>query len=645
MKHLVIIPLFVQIIRIINVDNGSRNSKKRLSLVSALLILMFSFGNNRMQAQATYRQNANQFAFKLYENISKDNPENIFFSPYSINAAMTLAYAGSKGKTQTAFENVMQLAINQKNNNLKDAKDYLSATQDVNGVKLKVANYVLHEQSSALTDFYTEQLTALSVQSSAWDFINEAESARLHINKAIAKDTDGQIKNLLKEGSMDERTRFALINVIAFNGEWYSKFKEKESKAGDFWTSAKDKVSATFMHQTDIFPYYEDDKVQILELPYQKRGASMLIVLPKQKDSLSAIEKNFSVARYETWLEKLRDKKVEVAFPKFEMSSGGDMSSLFKNLGLGIAFSRGANFSDLMVGDLMLSDIIHKSYIKVNEKGTEASAATVILGMEKGLALPPPVFRADRPFFYMIKDNVTDAILFMGRCSDPNVTSAEFKVPDVVDAPTSLPHLPDVPNMANANEKPSNNFIHVVSKGETLFNIAKQYDVNLQELRKKNGLIGDYIFIGQKLAIEKKAEMFAASSKPIAGPSSYDENSNASNAPNASPKVHKVTTGETLFSISKQYNIGLSELKKMNNLSDNTVKVGEILKLTANLPTGGDVPEMRPMPKVLIYTIQKGDNLSTLARKFKTTVAKIKKRNDLKSDLIFVGQKLEFDLN
>ncbi|GAI76663.1 unnamed protein product, partial [marine sediment metagenome] len=253
------------------------------------------------------------------------------------------------------------------------------------------------------------------------DFAGATETARKTINAWVEKKTKDKIKELLKPGVLNRLTRLVLTNAIYFKGNWDSQFEKARTQPAPFTLTDGKKVNVPMMNQTEKFKYTEAESFQALELPYVDNELSMVILLPKETDGLSDFEKTLTAGNLSEWLGKLRKRKVIVSVPKFRMTSQFSLAAVLKSMGMTDAFVPDAADFSGMNGkrDLFISAVIHKAYVEVNEEGTEAAAATgVVIGVTS-MPARPPVFRADHPFLFLIRDNRTGSILFIGRVMNP----------------------------------------------------------------------------------------------------------------------------------------------------------------------------------------------------------------------------------
>jgi len=220
-------------------------------------------------------------------------------------------------------------------------------------------------------------------------------------------------------------TRLILVNAIYFKGNWASQFEENQTKNAPFRLLSGKTIQVPTMSQKQEFGYAEDQSLQILELPYIGNDLSMLVMLPKQADGIAELEKNLTVENLRKWTTSLRKREVSVYLPKFKMTTQFRLGETLISMGMSEAFDKNtANFAG-MDGNpnwLYIAAVIHKAFVDVNEEGTEAAAATAV--EMKALSAPPLTFRADHPFIFLIRENLTGSILFLGRVIDPTKEEA-----------------------------------------------------------------------------------------------------------------------------------------------------------------------------------------------------------------------------
>ncbi len=362
------------------------------------------------------------FALDLYQRLATEEG-NLFFSPYSIEAALGMTAAGAKGQTQEQILKTLQLPDNEQTQQGMGALlRWLNWSGQQGKYQLRIANALWGQK-----DFHWHQDFLNGLQDSYGAGLREVdfaqpEAARQTINAWVEEQTNDKIKDLIPSGMLDRRMRMVLTNAVYFLGDWQKPFNKKWTKEEPFFLRAEDSVPAEMMHQTSRFGYYGDDLVQILEMSYAGGDMSMVVLLPKAKDGLGKLEKGLTAGRLGEWLKQLRSTKVIVSLPKFKMTRKFNLTETLQTMGMRLPFSRGADFSGMTSEEaLQVSFVVHKAFVDVNEKGTEAAAATGV-GVRATAAIPverPPVFRADHPFLFLIRDRKHDLILFVGRLADP----------------------------------------------------------------------------------------------------------------------------------------------------------------------------------------------------------------------------------
>lgn len=370
---------------------------------------------------------SNQFAFDLYQQARKSDG-NLFLSPASVSTALAMTYAGAAGHTRQEMASVLHFDRGQNTHEgFSTLLELLNSTGDRNGYSLSTANrlwgvqgYPFDEAFLKLTgDKYRAKLQTV-------DF-GQPEAARQEINKWVERQTREKITDLIPPGILKTDTRLVLTNAIYFQSGWSSEFSTEATERAPFRMTETDRVDVLTMQQTEDFPYAEDGDVQVLSMPYRGHELSMVIILPKKVDGLAELEEKLTNDQFVEWMKTLRsDRPVETYLPKFRMRTALMLSKALKSMGMSSAFSDSANFSAMSKSEgLKISEVIHQAFVDVDEKGTEAAAATAVVLAPTSAAVPreppkPVVFRADHPFLFMIRDNRTGAILFMGRMLRPD---------------------------------------------------------------------------------------------------------------------------------------------------------------------------------------------------------------------------------
>ncbi len=380
----------------------------------------------------------NQFALALYQKV-RGGDGNLFFSPYSVSTALAMTYAGARGETErqmaegmwypTSGEVLAKLGIvGEAMTQDEFAGAFGGIIRDLNtkggkdAYELRVANALWGQQDFAFLDAFIKLVEAeYGGRIRNVDFVGATEKARRTINTWVEEQTNGKIKDLISEGAVGQMTRLVLTNAIYFKGNWARQFKEDRTEDAPFTLLDADAVQVPMMNQKAKFAYAEIDDLQVLQLPYVGDELSMVILLPKASDGIRQIEQELTAESLAKWLDSLREREVFVSIPKFKMTSKFTLQTLLAQMGMAQAFTSAADFSG-MTGrrDLFISAVIHQAYVDVNEEGTEAAAATgVVMKMTSMGPNRTPVFKADHPFIFMIRDNTSGSILFLGRVMNP----------------------------------------------------------------------------------------------------------------------------------------------------------------------------------------------------------------------------------
>ena len=372
----------------------------------------------------------NMFAFDIYKQLSDENSEddNLFLSPFSISSALALTYEGAKGETADQIQSVFYFpdSIETLRNGYQEVNAGINAGDPE--YDLEVANALWAEETYPfLEDYINTAETYYSANTTNLDFINQPEESRVTINDWVAGKTNDKIEDLIPEGMINSMTRFVITNAIYFKGTWVLQFDKNMTTEADFTTPSGETVTVDMMKRTDddaVYGYAETDGLQVLEMPYENESGkklSMIVLLPKEND-LKEAEDALSADNLEEITDSIKSRQVKVYFPKFKLETEYLLSDTLIDMGMPMAFTGSADFSGIDgTKYLYISDVVHKAFVEVNEEGTEAAAATGVVyasGMSPEKE-PIPVFRADHPFIFMIQDDETGNILFIGRISNP----------------------------------------------------------------------------------------------------------------------------------------------------------------------------------------------------------------------------------
>ncbi|NWF77460.1 MAG: serpin family protein [Chloroflexi bacterium] len=377
--------------------------------------------------QALLVEGNSAFAFKLYQAL-KGQEGNLFYSPYSISLALAMTYAGARGETAEQMAATLHFLLEQER--LHPAFNWLDAElakrgegaagKDGKGFRLNIVNAIWGQKDY---EFLSEFLDVLAENYGAGlrvlDFITETEKSRLAINDWVSNQTEERIKDLIPRGAIDEWTRLVLTNAIYFNAAWAYPFDEDLTVNGSFYLLDGGRVTVPMMKQTESFGCAEGAGYQAVELPYDGGELSMLILLPAS-GNFEAFEKELQAQQVYEIISNLRQTQVALTMPKFEFESEFSLKDTLAGTGMPIAFSGDADFSGMTGNpELLISDVIHKSFVAVDEDGTEAAAATAVIVGITSVPEHPVEVTIDRPFIFLIRDIETGAILFVGRVLNP----------------------------------------------------------------------------------------------------------------------------------------------------------------------------------------------------------------------------------
>ncbi|MBE0540220.1 MAG: serpin family protein [Verrucomicrobia bacterium] len=365
------------------------------------------------------------FALDLYQQL-KASEGNLFFSPHSLSAALAMTYTGARGQTEE--EMAKTLHFNLPPSKLPAAFGALDRRLAEIGsekqVALKVANSLWAQSDYSFTEsFLNLNRRHFGAEVALVDFARQTESTRRQINSWVAGKTADKITEVVAPGVLSPMTRLVLCNAIYFKGDWARRFDPSATKEADFYAAHQRIVKVPLMYQRLNLKGRElKDGLSLFELPYQGGALSMIVLLPKAKDGLGALESRLTQENLDRWLAELaqsREAKAQVFLPRFKLSSLFALEKTLAEMGMASAFGAGADFSG-MTGkrDLAISAVAHQAVVEVNEQGTEAAAATAVF-VERTSISPMQVFRADHPFMFLIRENQTGSMLFLGRVMDP----------------------------------------------------------------------------------------------------------------------------------------------------------------------------------------------------------------------------------
>lgn len=382
------------------------------------------------EAMQKLAKSTNKFGIDLFKKVSEKQKENLVVSPASVSTALTMTWGGAKNETAAQMKKV--LAFEGEPPAIMETSGKLAAalTNPSRPVTFRIANQLFGEKTYTFDAGYlssTEKAFGAPIE--RVDFIEGFEPARVHINGWVESKTEKRIKDLIPPRAIDKETRLVLVNAIYFLGDWSEPFEKDSTRPMPFTTGGSKKVDVPTMNRTGSFNIASKDGVTALELPYKGGDMSMMIIVPDAADGIAAAQKSLTADSLSALASAMKPERVWASIPKFEVnpSESVPLKDVLSALGMPIAFDRDkADFTGIAnppekAERLVISQVFHKAFIKVDEKGTEAAAATSVNMARAGSAAPakPREFKADRPFLFVIKDNASGLVLFMGRVMNP----------------------------------------------------------------------------------------------------------------------------------------------------------------------------------------------------------------------------------
>jgi len=364
----------------------------------------------------------NEFCFDLLLNVSQNDSGNVFFSPYSISDALAITYEGAAGQTAEEIQSVFHFPADDDSRRRGFSRINSVINDDTEAYELSTANALwaqkdyefLEDYFQVICDFYDGTVTNL-------DFGNEPEQARITINNWVEEQTSHRIVDLISEGQISPLTTLVITNAIYFKGTWLYQFDEHKTSEMDFRLHYGNTVKTPMMylHNEDVkFDYFENDNLQMLELPYDGEELSMFVILPKE--NLDSIEDDLNSECFDEFTASMEEEDVVIYLPRFSLDTRYLLNDNLSEMGMPLAFTGSADFSG-MTGfqALYISVVIHQAFVNVNEEGTEAAAATAVI-MDRATAAPSnKVFMANHPFIFLIMEKQTGTVLFIGKVVDP----------------------------------------------------------------------------------------------------------------------------------------------------------------------------------------------------------------------------------
>ena len=396
---------------------------KNINFLFLIVICIISFatsalaGNTEPNSESlkTLVSGNNAFAVEMYQKLATSD-KSLFFSPYSVSSALGMTCAGAKDNTAKEMRKTLNFKLSRKltHSTFKQLNHQLMANANNSNQKLSIANGLC-----LISGKVSEKFKAFIKDNYDAEVFNGDLSV---LNAWVKKKTEEKIETILSQ--LPPNCVCVLLNAIYFKGTWDSEFEKTSTHNMPFNITSTKKVTIPMMYQRNKFKLLEKNDFKAVSLPYKGNHMSMFIVLPNKVDGLVDVEKQLTAENLTAWideLEKLPGEKTDLAMPKFKLETKYNLVSKCKSLGIKDAFSpKTADFRNMgwPIGKLWIAQIIHKAFVEVNEEGTEAAAATAVVMQTKSMHFYPS-FRADHPFIFVIKDNETGSILFMGKVVNP----------------------------------------------------------------------------------------------------------------------------------------------------------------------------------------------------------------------------------
>lgn len=392
---------------------------KRILLLIACVFSLEGIARVPVQQVVSYND---QFALSLYKAVMKPQ-QSFVVAPYSLSSAFAIVYLGSAGETQREIATFFRfpLAPNYLAQSFQSINEGLSSDKN-----LKLASSLWIERTINVNDtFRTNVDQNFPNQFFEVDFLLRTDSARNDINSWGAKVTDKKIPSILNVSDVSNSTKMLVVATCSLSSPWQKPFNVRETKSEPFFYTKQNQRTVTMMRALNEFPYYEDEQVKIVELPYsqdQSQGArlSLFVVVPKEVDGLKRLEDDLGPETFSLWISDIQTRLVDVKIPRFRNTQVYSFKEIFDKMGFKGPFQSGADFSELTSSSgVYVSKVIQKVSFSIDERGTDTSVPNT---SQKQLAQNPEGIKtvvADRPFLYFVFDNTINQIVLIGRCLQP----------------------------------------------------------------------------------------------------------------------------------------------------------------------------------------------------------------------------------
>ncbi len=369
--------------------------------------------------QVSLIKSENSFAFDIFKKVvdKSGDEENIIISPLSISCALSMSLNGADGTTRSAMLDALRIngispeTINSSYKKLSEA--LLSVDKRV---LISIANSVWTENNFVVKKPFIDILTGFyNAESKSFDITDPF--APKQINNWIESKTNGLITNMIDK--LNNNTVMLLINAIYFKGKWKSQFNKENTVQRTFYRADGITAEVPVMKQTSDFKIFTGEGFVLGEFPYGQGNFVMDVILPNDQDGVNGLIPLLNERNFEEWLSKFNERETDLTLPRFKYGYKNQLKNILTDMGMGIAFTDAADFTNISDLSLLINEVTHQAFIETNEEGTEAAAATVV---DIGLTSMPPspfVLNIDHSFLYILRETTTNTILFMGRVVDP----------------------------------------------------------------------------------------------------------------------------------------------------------------------------------------------------------------------------------
>lgn len=396
---------------------------KKYSLINISIATSIALG---LTLSSNLACRADSFQFELFKNLAKSKATtNLLVSPYSVETAMTMTALGASGTTYDDMQKALDLSDSADKIGQNILNDLNSFNETDENTSLKIVNNLFGEKEIKFDKSYTGSMKSyFQADLTSLDFASNDSVQK--INSWVKAKSSGKITSLIDK--IDPSASLYLINAIYFKSTWAEEFDPSLTGEKSFHTADEQMIKVPMMvADRKKFKYFSDHKLQALRLNYKNGRYSMLFFLPNESSSLSELEGQLSETTWQNWLSSFNENPGKITLPKFKIEDSMKLKSQLCALGMSDAFdSQKANFSKMIdkstQTELYLSEVLHKTFIDVNEEGTEASAATAAEASSKTLDFTSKYFemKLNRPFLFALHDQKTNKILFLGHVADPS---------------------------------------------------------------------------------------------------------------------------------------------------------------------------------------------------------------------------------